>query len=279
MSGAHQALGRINGSLAFNGLQTLKDLPHRLIGWWSRLGVRGRIENLLRPHKRSEMRRAFDETLRRSVETNDLILRRVGADLHDGPAQLISLALLRLDSLDPRLRSQNAEASLEDFERIRGALVDSLTEIRNLSAGLALPELEALSPGDTLRIAVQRHERRTGTKVKCQIDELPHRLPVPLKAGLYRVVQEGLNNAFRHAEGAGQAVQSSCEAGAIQLVISDSGPGFRFEDEMPDGEGLGLKGMRDRVASLGGVLEIRSAPGEGTQLTASFKIADDNGVL
>lgn len=224
------------------------------------------------------MRREFDETLRRSVETNDLILRRVGADLHDGPAQLISLALLRLDSLDPRLRNRSAKPPVDDYERIRSALTDSLTEIRNLSAGLALPELEALSPGDTLRIAVQRHERRTGMKVKCQIDGLPPRLPVPLKAGLYRVVQEGLNNAFRHAQGVGQSVRSSCEAGVIQLVVSDAGPGFRFEDKMPDGEGLGLKGMRDRVASLGGVLEIRSAPGEGTRLTARFKIADDNEV-
>ena len=233
----------------------------------------GELSRLLRQNE--ELRRRIDDSVRSSVETNDLMLRRVGSELHDGPAQLISLALLRLDALRP---SPAGRASLEDFGRIHSALSDSLAEIRNISAGLALPELGVVSPADAIRIAVRNHEKRTGTEVKCSVDELPE-LPIGVKAGLYRVTQEGLNNAFRHAGGAGQMVSASQCNGTIQLEIADSGLGFDVESVLLGTRGLGLKGMRDRVATLGGHVDIQSAAGQGTRLTARFEIANHSGGL
>ncbi len=236
--------------------------------------LRERIGDLFRLlAQNKELRDRVDDLLHRSVATNDLILRRVGSELHDGPAQLISLALLRLDALNPQPQV-NVQRS-DDYEKIRSALADSLTEIRNLSAGLALPELEALSPADALRIAIMGHERRTGTTVECHVGSLPPHLSNPLKACLYRVTQEGLNNAFRHAEGVGQAVQGVYEDGVVRLVVSDRGPGLQSGGAGLRKGGLGLQGMRDRVSSLGGIFEIQSSPKEGTRLTASFKVEDD----
>jgi len=223
--------------------------------------------------KDAEVRRCIDESHRRSAEINDRVMRRVGVDLHDGPAQLISLALLRLDTLHPERAGQNCSAAVDDFERIQGALKDALAEIRGISSGLTLPELGCVSPEDALRLAVRNHERRTATTVACDVEGLPRDVAPPVKSCLYRFAQEALNNAYRHAGGRGQMVRANCSGNTIEVEVVDSGPGFEPDNKVL-GSHLGLVGMRERVASLGGTLEIVSRPGAGTRLTTRFKMAD-----
>ena len=239
--------------------------------------LRERIDELSTLLAQNEtLHRHIDEILRRSVETNDLVLRRIGSELHDGPAQLISLALLRLDALRPTSTSHTGAAPTDDFERIRSALVDSLAEIRNMSAGLTPPELDNVTPAEALALAARTHERRTSTTVKCELAELPHHLSNSLKVCLYRFAQEALNNAFRHGEGKSQTVRGTCLEDVLRVEVSDSGPGFEPDNhQQMDERRLGLTGMRDRVASLGGLLDIQSQPGRGTRLTASFKLSED----
>jgi signal transduction histidine kinase len=147
-----------------------------------------------------------------------------------------------------------------------------------MSAGLILPELDALSPADALWIVVRNHERRTGTTVKCDVSRLPASLSNPLKTCLYRLTQEALSNAFRHGGGIGQSVEGGLCNGRLTVTISDTGRGFPVEEQMLRSNGLGLKGMRDRVAALGGVLEIESKPGGGTRLTAQFELSENQPV-
>jgi len=230
----------------------------------------GELSNLLSQNEM--LRRRIDDILRRSVDTNDLLLRRVGSELHDGPAQLISLGLLRLDTLRQAPGADAKGDAAENFERIRSALNESLTEIRNISAGLALPELEVVTTADAIRMAVRSHEKRYGVTARCDVTDLPD-VTTALKACVYRVTQEGLNNGFRHAGGAGQAV-SACEVdGKLQVQIADAGPGFDVEAALKRARGLGLIGIRDRVAALGGTLDIESELGKGTRLTMRFEIA------
>jgi signal transduction histidine kinase len=219
----------------------------------------------------ADLRRRIDESQRRSVEINDMVLRRVGVELHDGPAQLISFALLRLDGLRPEGAAPNGSASLDDLERIRGALQEALTEIRGMAAGLTLPEVSRGSPDDILRLAVRNHERRTATSVACNVEGLPEQVPAAIKSCLYRFAQEALNNAYRHAGGRGQAVRATCRDNTIEVEVADRGPGFEPSSEIA-GSRLGLLGMRERVTSLGGTLEIDSRPGSGTRLTTRFKV-------
>jgi signal transduction histidine kinase len=221
----------------------------------------------------AEPRHQIDDSHRRSVELNDMVLRRVGGELHDGPAQLISLALLRLDSLRPQGTASNCAASIDDFERIRSALEDALGEIRCISAGLTLPELGCVSASDVLRLAVRNHERRTATSVTCEVEGLPHHVPAPIKSCLYRFAQEALNNAYHHAGGRGQTVRAGVRSDMIEVEVGDSGPGFEPNSKIA-GNRLGLLGMRERVASLGGTLEINSRPGAGTRLTTRLKMVE-----
>jgi signal transduction histidine kinase len=205
------------------------------------------------------------------AQENERFLRQIGADLHDGPAQLISLALLRLDNLKPG-GNINSDADHEaELARVCGALRDALVEIRALSAGIAPPCLNGLSPSDAIEIAARTHERRTGTAVKLEIGRLPRKLSSPLQICIYRFTQEGLNNAYRHAAGKGQAVRATCEDGQLTIEVSDTGRGIAQRDP-GNGSSLGFAGLQARVESLEGKFEWESRANSGTRLVARFRI-------
>lgn len=191
-------------------------------------------------------------------------LRRVGADLHDGPAQLLALALLRLDDL-ATIRKSAKGGSTPDA--IRAAMDKAMEDIRNISAGLSVPDLEQLSPEMVISRAVADHRRLTKTAVKLRFGSLPEDLPLSTKTCLYRCIQEGLSNAYRHAGGMGQAVTAAGRAGNIVLTISDTGPGFDKGSHPGGGRSLGISGMRHRVEALEGTFTMRSEPGRGTEIS------------
>ncbi len=139
------------------------------------VALKERIEDLSALLARNEeLREGLADARRRSAETNEQLLRRLGAELHDGPAQLIGLALLRLDGLRRIVLEHLDDKQQKNADIIRTALQDALEEIRNLSAGVAPPELEGTPLRDTLLLAARNHERRTGTIVSVEVDPLPH---------------------------------------------------------------------------------------------------------
>lgn len=220
------------------------------------------------------LRKLADLIHRRGMEHNERQLRRIGSDLHDGPAQHLALALLRLDALAPVVEkhAQNGEStSARTLETIRRATSDALKEMRHISSGLALPELQKISPKDALLIAVRAHQRATGTRVEATFDNLPVRLPLAMTICLYRFAQEALNNAFHHAGGSGQRLGARSDGGTISVEITDNGPGFVVNPSSTEGERLGLSGLRYRVESLGGSLQINSELGQGSRLTVQFR--------
>lgn len=217
------------------------------------------------------LQRRIDTLYVRTAQTHEAFLRRVGSELHDGPAQLIAFALLRLDSLSP---GPNRAAAHDDYDRIKSALADSLADIRSISAGLILPELEAVSPAEVLRLAARNHERRTGTNVRCEIENLPLKLSPTLKSCLYRFTQGALSNAYQHASGIGQMVRGTHRDGVVEIAIVDGGAGFDPGSTSTKEARLGLIGMRDNVTSLGGTFDLSSQPGAGTRVTARFEISD-----
>ena len=219
------------------------------------------------------LRQQLQRANRRGTELNERFLRRVSSDLHDGPAQHLALALLRLDELVPlvnALPNGDGAADTGVLGTIRRATGDALREIRNISSGLALPELQKISPADALSIAVRAHERATGTPVAMDLGGLPARLPLPITICMFRFAQEGLNNAFHHASGKGQRVRARSDGAMIEVDVLDSGPGFVVEQKLNQSERIGLAGLRHRVESLGGTLLIQSALGAGTRLGLRF---------
>lgn len=241
------------------------------------IALRSRIIEQARLNRRNAaLQRRIKKANNEFSKINELTLRRIGADLHDGPAQLLTLILIQLDDLaDPFEGGTRSDDHKELYESIRGAAQDALREIRDISRGLALPEINDLSLFKVLALVAQRHEQRTGTSVELSSGRLPATAPLPLKICIYRFVQESLNNAYRHANGEGQSIVARHGNGLLTVQVKDGGPGIQSNAMAiaTDGKArLGLAGLRYRVESLGGLFNIDSAPGQGTTVTAQFNL-------
>lgn len=240
-----------------------------------------RIEHLSRLLDENRMlRQRSREASRRLAELIDTNLRRVGADLHDGPVQMLGTTILRLDALSGIVSDADktivAEAEKEIAE-LREAVRDALDEIRHLSAGLSPPDITKHALRDALEIAARRHERRTRTTVALDLDDLPDDVAPAIKSSLYRLVQEGLSNAFRHAKGQGQRVTARAVDRQLMVTVEDQGDGFGAIDPFAGHGGQGLIGLRDRIEGIGGEFLIENRPGGGTCLSASFEITPNRG--
>ncbi len=216
-----------------------------------------------------QLRRAMNS----STENNEKLLSRLGADLHDGPAQYLGLALLRLDALSASV----SEASSETIRELRKALQDSLTELRNIAKGLTLPNLQTMSVQEIIGSAVKAHRHRTGSEVAVRTDlgDTDSSPAMPVKITLFRAIQEGLNNAYRHAGGVGQQVTVNTDGRQLSIAIADRGQGFDLETSQKDGDRLGLRGLRERIKGLGGQLSVDSRVGDGTVVHVTLPLVED----
>lgn len=221
-----------------------------------------------------KLRRMADDARLEAASSNENLLARIGQDLHDGPIQLVSLLMLKLtEPIDKEPVGIGSSDPRDTSAQVLTARI--LSELRDISTGLVLPQLDGLTTNEMLWLAVRQYEDATGTEVSCQIGDLPADLAQPLTVCLYRIVQEGLNNAFHHADAKGQRVEVSADAQWIVIAVSDSGPGFAEgnHEDSRSRTGLGITGLRNRVEALHGTFELQSRRGSGTQIQAKLPIA------
>ncbi len=189
----------------------------------------------------------------RIAEMTEASLRRIGAELHDGPAQLIGFAALKVEHVR---RARTAAGRNAELKVIDTALTEAIQDIRNISKGLMLPEIEHLSLQEVVDHVVRIHASRTGAEVRVRLDEMPAAVPAAVKICACRFLQEGLNNAFRHADGGPATVSCHLEDSSLVLSVGDSGG----STTPSPGAGLGLIGLRERAESLGGSFNIEAGP-------------------
>jgi signal transduction histidine kinase len=217
--------------------------------------------------------RALGERLRnasaRTAEIHENTIRRLGADLHDGPAQLVGFAQLKLDEF---AAAPNPGTRKRLREMIRTALAEAIHEIRAIASGALLPELHALTLSQVVELAVHAHVARTGAQVALDIVAITADVADAARACVYRFVQEGLNNAYRHAAGGGCTVSCSLDGNWLGITVSSRGrtpPAARDEAAGPR---LGLIGMRERIESLGGTLTLETDDRGRTRVTMSIEL-------
>jgi signal transduction histidine kinase len=219
----------------------------------------------------SQLEKKMRDALRESARIDDLIQRRLGVELHDGPAQLVSLVLLRLDEISNA--SEGTSASADIVDNLREVAAEALKDIRSISNGLFLPSVDGTNNlVEVLETVINAHERRTNSVVALRVSDVPEHLPVDIIRCVGRVVQEALNNSFRHAGAASQAVSAVVTDHELILSIRDSGPGIGDSDS-PVTEKLGLKSMKYRVEAVGGVFELKSQQGIGTEVWCKIPLA------
>jgi signal transduction histidine kinase len=152
----------------------------------------------------------------------------------------------------------------ERLQEIRRTAHAALHEMRSLIFELRPPDLEKEGLVAALRARLESVEDRAGVHTALEI-EGDGRLPAALEAGLYRVVQEALNNALKHSGAVQVTVSLKIGPEQVALEVADDGIGFDTQAAQSGG-GLGLRGMVERAQELGGELSLQSEPGQGTRI-------------
>jgi signal transduction histidine kinase len=200
----------------------------------------------------------------RATGVNEQLLQRVSANIHDGPVQDLGFALMQLKNLDDALRAGPAAmAPVTQLAPACVALQSALGDLRSISADLDLPDIEPLSPREIADRVVRDFQGKTGQVVELSGEPVAPLVSFRVKVTLYRVLQECLANALRHAGCRGCKVRLAGSGATLMVEVSDDGPGFDPVAAASKGR-FGLHGMRQRVEVVGGVFEVQSAPGHGT---------------
>jgi signal transduction histidine kinase len=201
-------------------------------------------------------------------------LQRLILDIHDGPVQKLFAVSSHLALLQAQLSDLAAPAQAALGPRLAqaAALVgESLSEIKHSLSTFRPAEFQRRTLDSVLQSLTMQHEALTGNRVTLQIDGVIPEVGLAVKIALYRVLQEALSNAFRHAGVQEHEVLLSGHAGRITLEVIDEGRGFAPPPLEGPGatereEHIGLRGMRERVHLIGGQLQLISQPGQGTRV-------------
>ena len=201
--------------------------------------------------------RVSSDALRRVVEAQELERKRLARELHDETGQALTSILLGLRSLD------EGPATAQ----VRELVVSTLQDVRRLAVELRPKALDDFGLVPALERLLETFAEQSGMAAELEARIGSERLPPEVETALYRIVQEALTNVVKHAGARHVSVTLTLKAGSVVAVVEDDGEGFAPGDVAVTSDGgLGIVGMRERVALLGGRLEIESAPGAGTTL-------------
>jgi signal transduction histidine kinase len=208
--------------------------------------------------RREEQARRLAGTL---TEVAERERRRISQELHDEAGQSLLVIRLSLEMLEQALDGPNRDRARE----ARQMTEHVVNEIRRILSALSPEVLTKLGLAPAVRQLSSRLRWVQPAQVSMQVSDLP-RLPEKLELVVYRLAQECLNNAARHAEAKNITVSLNLADGYIRLNVRDDGRGFEPAGAMARPESFGLAGMRDRVALLGGRMDVSSRPGRGTAI-------------
>ncbi|MBN1122412.1 MAG: cache domain-containing protein [Anaerolineae bacterium] len=199
---------------------------------------------------------------------------RVARELHDSVTQTLFSASVIADVL-PRLWERDPEASRGKLNELRQLTRGALAEMRTLLYELRPDALARAPLEDLLARLAEGAAGHARLPVEFSARGDPDRVPVECKIALYRIAQEALNNALKHADSSHVSIDLMVGKSMVCLSIRDDGRGFNPDDV--SGGGLGLDTMRERVNDIGAALEIDSTPGEGTAVRVSCPLPAQSG--
>ncbi len=202
--------------------------------------------------------------------------QRIARELHDDTGQKLTALAMGLAAVETQLRVQDLARATDLLHHLRALNDQTVEDLRHVMANLRPAQLDDLGLVPAMRWYIQQYEARyPNLNVTLTVTRLARRLPAEVETVLFRIVQEALNNVARHAQAAQVTVSLDQVENQVSLKVCDDGVGFDPAQLPADesGRGLGLLGMRERAALVGGNCVIESQPGKGTCITASLPIA------
>lgn len=194
--------------------------------------------------------------------------RRISRELHDEVGQSLTSLLLQIKAL--QMEEMSAEAA-DGLNLLRTTVTDMLGNVRRLAQNLRPVVLENLGLIAAIEWYAEGLMERVGIDIACRLPRERLVISERIELAAYRIVQEGLTNIVRHAKAKNVVIHLNTYNGKLILSIRDDGCGMNPDDEQ---NGLGLSGMRERAALLGGSLRILSATGQGTQLIVELPLSE-----
>ncbi len=203
--------------------------------------------------------------------------KRIARELHDETSQALTSVILGLKSLE---RVEKPEEIREGTARLRTTIAGTLEAVHRMALELRPSALDELGLLPALRGYTKEYSSQSKIHVELQVSGLKGRLPAEMEVAIYRVIQEALTNTAKYAAASRVDVEIRVNGPTLLITVKDNGRGFNVESMQPSRDsGLGLFGMRERISLLSGQLEIRSSPGEGTEVLAWVPLngTDDKG--
>src|SRR5215207_3803932 len=226
----------------------------------------------------AERENRLQDLIRKLITAQEEERRKVSYEVHDGLAQTAAGAHQLLQAFSRR-HPPDTEQGRKDLDRVLQLVQQTVGEARYVIADLRPTALDDLGLGAAVRLQVEKISEE-GCEVDYEEALGNDRLPTEVETALFRVTQEALTNVRKHAPSARVKISLRHANNGVELQVRDWGPGFDPEkatDGGGPGERLGLSSMRERVALLGGNLEVRSKPGEGTEVVAEIPSTNGKG--
>ena len=217
-----------------------------------------------------ETRQQLQALSTRLLEVQEEERRVIARELHDEIGQSLTLVKIKLQMA--LHRGGNNKLLTEECVEIAS---HTLEQVRTMSLNLRPPALDDLGLAAALQWALDRQEGATGWEIEFASDPLPERLAIETETACFRVAQEALTNAARHAQAKKVAVRLRIAGEHLELAVEDDGCGFDQEavrNRPADRSSLGLISMKERAALAGGSLNIQSTSGMGTTVLAKFPL-------
>ncbi len=211
--------------------------------------------------------------MRRTNAAIEAERNRIARDLHDGPVQGVSAASLSLEAVLLMLKAGEVQAGIEILAKVRRELSEEADNLRRLMAGLRPPLLEERGLLPALRETLDKWGRDVGVETEF-VSVGAGEIPSDLETLAYRVVQEALSNAAKHARASHVTLTVEIAGGQLRVEVQDDGIGFdasRAREYLQMGR-VGLASMRERVELANGTFMVHSTPGRGTTVMAAFPL-------
>jgi len=206
--------------------------------------------------------------------------KRIAREIHDGPAQSLANLVLRTEIAERLLDTKDLEVVRSELIDLKSQIRIGLEEIRKIIFNLRPMALDDLGLVPTLRKFVQDFEEKTRIRAVFDTSGKEKRLPSAMEAAMFRLVQEGFNNALKHAQPTFVSLEMIFLENTIQLLIEDNGVGFsmdQIEARAKSHANFGLIGMKERVELLQGKIDFDSKIGQGTQIRINVPIKAESG--
>jgi len=201
------------------------------------------------------------------IRVQDDERRRIARELHDSAGQKLAFVKMSLDILAKKPDLKNHTTTVADC---LNSVDEAIREIRTIAQLLHPPLLDEAGLEPAVRWLADGFSHRAEVAVDVRFPAKMRRLPPNVEIALFRVVQEALSNVHRHSEASKAEISVSAEANSVTLRITDNGKGMGIDSLQANVVfGVGIQGMKERLAQLGGTLEVVASHGSGTTVNAT----------